>query len=458
MAGAAMSIGREWVRIVLMVPGLLAIFAFGEALLDRHPVRLDLTTERRHSLTDQTIRVLDGLTADVRVIAFLRSPDPRRQPVEDLLRQAQARSGHVSLQVLDVNRSPALARQYGISSYGAVVVESEGRRRVFTSPSEEILVAAILQVTRQQRKTIGWVVGHGEGDLSSGDRHFGFSTVHRLLEQEYYDVRPVSLGNDVPPETAVLVIAGPQKDFLPGEISAFDRYMQRPGLALVLLDPHRAPRLAEALGGYGIALRDDVVVDPDRRLYRGEGLTLQIPFSPEDHPLLAPLTAPPLFSLSRSVGVVARPEASTAGTVFLRTGQDSWSSEGTRTDDVAPEFVAGRDRRGPLGVGAEVAFTVETPPGREVREGRIITYGNAQFANNFFIEYLGNKDLFANTINWLAYEHQAIAHRPERQEPGVGQLFISEEEGRSMFIAAAIVQPGVFALVGLALAARRRWG
>src|SRR5262249_39110940 len=134
------------------------------------------------------------------------------------------------------------------------------------------------------------------------------------------------------------------------------------------------------------------------------------------------------------------------------------SALGARTDDVAPAFVAGRDRRGPLGLGCEVAFRTETPPGAEPREGRLIVYGNAEFANNFFIEYLGNKDLFANTINWLAYEHQAIAHRPLRQEAGIGQFFVSAEEGRWLFVATAVAQPAIFAVVGLALAARRRWG
>src|SRR5262249_35278959 len=132
MASAPVSANRQWLRMVLAIPGLVAIFAFGEALLDRDPLRLDLTAEKRHSLSAQAQRVLDALTVDVRVIAFLRSPDPRGLAIRELLRQAQARTPHLSLQELDVNRSPALARQYGIDSYGAVVVESGGRRRVFT--------------------------------------------------------------------------------------------------------------------------------------------------------------------------------------------------------------------------------------------------------------------------------------------------------------------------------------
>src|SRR5262249_57605789 len=114
-------------------------------------------------------------------LAFLRSQDPRNFLIEEMLRQVTATSRRVQVEVLDVNRSPALARQYGVDSYGALVVESDGRRRVFSNPREEVLMAALLQVTRQQRKTVGWVVGHGEGDLNSTDRRDRFSTPPPVL-------------------------------------------------------------------------------------------------------------------------------------------------------------------------------------------------------------------------------------------------------------------------------------
>src|SRR5438105_14409705 len=211
---AAADAWTQRLRIALVVPALVGIFFLGQAILDRRAARIDLTPESRYTLSDHARKILDDLPADVNVIAFLRSQDARNFLIEELLRQVTATSPRVRVEMLDVNRSPALARQYGVDSYGALVVESDGRRRVFSNPREEVLMAALLQVTRQQRKTVGWVVGHGEGDLANIDRHRGFSTVRALLEQEYYEVRPVSLiGDEVPPETSVLVIAGPQKDF-----------------------------------------------------------------------------------------------------------------------------------------------------------------------------------------------------------------------------------------------------
>src|SRR5262249_7931287 len=162
--------------------------------------------------------------------------------------------------------------------------------RVFSNPREEVLMAALLQVTRQQRKTVGWIVGHGEGDLNDADRRGGFSTARAGLEQEDYEGRPGSpIGDAVPVEVDGLVIGGREKGFLPEELAALDRYLQRPGQAFVMLDPLRAPELAAFLHGYSLALPPDVVIDPEARLYGGELLTMEVQTARAEHPVVGPL-------------------------------------------------------------------------------------------------------------------------------------------------------------------------
>ena len=459
MARTALTAGGQRLRVIAAVPALVAIFLLGQGVLDHRGWRLDLTPERRYSLSDHAERILAALDTDVKVLAFLRSQDPRNMLIRDLLRQFSLRTPHVKVETVDVNRSPSLAREYDVESSGALVVESGGRRRVVTSPQEDVLIAAILQVTRQDRRTIGWVLGHGEGDLTSIDRHHGYSTARRVLENEYYDVVPVSLlGGEVPVGTSVLVIAGPTKDYLPEELAALDRYLQRPGQVLVMLDPYQAPALAAFFDRYHVRFGRDVVVDPDARLDGGEYLTMQLAYTPGAHPILAPLTAAPLFSRTRSVEGPLEAGHETAGLVFLKTGDQSWTTADPGATRVAvPAFVQGRDRRGPIGVGVDVAFQTPVLPGEPPRHGRIVAYGNAQFANNFFIEFLGNKDLFANSVAFLVRDPEGVGRRPQRQAPGINQFFVSEEDGTRLFWISAVFMPAAFAAVGIAIAARRRW-
>jgi ABC-type uncharacterized transport system involved in gliding motility auxiliary subunit len=354
MARAALSARAQRLRIALAVPPLLAILLLGQGILDARGYRFDLTPERSYTLSDHAQKILDGLPADVRIIAFLRSQDPRNQVIDNLLRQVERRTPRVSITRFEVNRHPALAREYGVDSYGALVVESEGRRRVFSNPREEVLMAALLQVTRQQRKTVGWVVGHGEGALDETARDRGYSLARALLEQEYYEVRPVALiGDEVPHEISVLIIAGPSKGYLPEELATLERYLQRPGQAFVMLDPFQAPELAAFLRRYDVDLPADVVLDPGQRLHGGEFLTMQVGTRRGEHPITTPLDAPPLFSLTRSVQAMDG-DGSTDTVTFLRTSQQSWA---TRDASVvrtgATAFVAGRDRPGPVIVGLE---------------------------------------------------------------------------------------------------------
>src|SRR5262249_60553913 len=89
----------------------------------------------------------------------------------------------------------------------------------------------------------------------------GYSTAGRVLGEEDYEVEPVSLASgDVPVGTATLVIAGPSKDFLPEELGALARYLDRPGQALVMLDPKKAPSLATFLERYHLRVGRDLVV------------------------------------------------------------------------------------------------------------------------------------------------------------------------------------------------------
>jgi hypothetical protein len=63
-----------------------------------------------------------------------------------------------------------------------------------------------------------------------------------------------------------------------------------------------------------------------------------------------------------------------------------------------------------------------------------------------------------NGVSWLTRDRESIgAHQP-RRAAGIQQFFLSDEDGDRLFWLTAALQPGVFLLLGLVLAARRRWG
>jgi ABC-type uncharacterized transport system involved in gliding motility auxiliary subunit len=230
-----------------------------------------------------------------------------------------------------------------------------------------------------------------------------------------------------------------------------------------MLDPQTVPSLVAFLDRYGIKVGNDVVVDPENRLFAGDYLTAIVPGLSAQHPVSAGLKSPPLFSQARPVRFAAPSDPSIKGIEFLQTATSAWGTTDTEVlrTGVA-SFVDGRDEAGPVPVGVSVLINnrPQAGPAGPGSPGvtRVIVLGDSDFANNFFIEYLGDKDLVVNAINWLAGQEELVGARPQLRQPGVAQFFVSARQGRLAFILGTVVEPTIFLLIGAAVFLRRRWG
>jgi ABC-type uncharacterized transport system involved in gliding motility auxiliary subunit len=301
--------------------------------------------------------------------------------------------------------------------------------------------------------------GHGECDIASTDRFTGCSGMRDALANELYDVEEVSLidGRDVPEDADIVMIAGARASLLDGELASLRRYLERGGKLLVMLDPFVAPNLAAFLLPYGIEVGANVVLDPENRLGGGEEFSVAVPNINRRHLITSKLDAPPLFSSAAVIDAHADEAAGRKADWLLKSGDRSWATHDPAVlDGEAIRFVAGRDINGPLTVAAEVAMLATGASQDEPAMTRIIVFGDSEFVRNRFLEYLGNRDLIVNTANWLAREERLMAPRPRRMEPGKRILFITQGDLAKLFLAAVVIQPGLFFLLGVAMFARRR--
>ena len=70
-----------------------------------------------------------------------------------------------------------------------------------------------------------------------------------------------------------------------------DRYLERGGSVLFLLEPRRGSELVELLSRWGVEVGDDVIVDQQVRLFQGVTLGLEPVVSQYgQHPVVAPIT------------------------------------------------------------------------------------------------------------------------------------------------------------------------
>jgi len=418
-------------------------------------VRWDLTANKMYTLSDQTRTLLRQLDMPVTVYAFVREGDSRGQQIVDLIREYAYRSDHLRLQVIDPDSQPGLARAYEITQYNSVVVEAGDRRRtiqpfdmfgfnfygqVTEFRGEQALTRALLGVTQGSQGKVYFTTGHGERTLEN--ELYQFRT---FLTGEGYEVETVNLAQNgqVPEDAAVLVVAGPTRDFDPQEIEAVHAFIDEGGRLLLLLDPASAnlERIANALTPWGIAFRMDVVVDPVQHYFID-------PLSPipsyERHAVTEDLIDEGLgivLPRSRSL-VVQEPErAGVRVQPIFYTSDQAWGETQLQGRQLAKDP---EDAAGPLTLGAAV----------EAGAARLVAVGSSSFATNDAITFQGNVDFLMNSVNWLAGREENLAIRPKTPEYRL--VTLTGTQASVIFYSTVVFVPLLFLVAAGAVAWRRR--
>jgi ABC-type uncharacterized transport system involved in gliding motility auxiliary subunit len=439
---------RYGVNTVVTILLVLGVVGFVEAISARHNARLDLTDNRRNSLSPQTIQLLKSLKTDVNAVGFFRSDQPGKRVAEDLFKQyARYAGGKFTWKVVDPDREPALARRYAVESYGIVVLETKTKSEKVTDAEEEKLTNGLVKVTREGKRAIYVVQGHGEHEITNTERS-GFSEAKGALERSNYDPKPLALARDgkIPDDAAVVILAGPRTDLFPPELDALDAYLGKGGKLLVMVNPFQNESMKKWLVKYGFELGDNLIVEPNPigRLF-GIGPEVPIVQQYEAHPITRDMNGvTTLFPLTRSVGTAKTPPQGTTLQPLARTSPQSWGEtnrEALQRGEAQPDP---SDPRGPLPVAA-----VATKD-----KSRIVALGTSSLASNQFLNLQGNRDFFLNTVSWLAEEEDLISIRPKdvRQSP----VFLSAQQGQAVFLLPVVVLPALVLVGGIVAMVRRR--
>lgn len=472
--------GTNSLVMTLVVLGILGAVNY---LVFRNNKRWDLTKNQRYSLSDQTRKVTSGLKEDVTIWFFQRTTD--MQAGEDRLKQYQALSPHLKVKYVDPLKDPARARQLdALGPYPMLVLERGGKREKISNDSEQEITNALIKVTREGKKTVCFVEGEGEKDIEdSGDG--GFSAAKAALEKSQYQTRKLSLlrESNVPEDCQVVVVSGPQKDLLPHSIDALRRFVKAGGKALIMLEPENKeayPNLSGLLKEWNIEAGKDIVVDvsPIGQLFGTGPLTPLIQQYPP-HEITRDFRLATAFHTARSMTAGTGTLEGVTTQNLIETSPASWAESDLSLKEPI-ELDAAKDRRGPIALAAVATLRVATPeaspspspspqaspsaspsPAAEADaepekkpEGRVIAFGDADFASNALLGFQGNQDFFLNTVAWLGEDVDLISIRP--REPDDQKMFLTAVQQRNVAYLALVILPGLFVVLGVANWWRRR--
>ena len=470
-------------NLFLVIILVLAILVVLNYLLARNHYRLDITEGKIHSLSDQTVKVLKNLKKDLKLTCFFREGNYSRPRMEQLLEIYAYHSKRIKSEFIDPDKNPGLVKRYGISTDGTTVLECGEKENRVTTSSEEDITNAIIKVSREQKKIIYFLEGHGESSIEETEER-GYSQAKEELEKLAYEVKKLSLAlsETFPQDASLLIIPGPEKDLLPNELETIKSYLSGGGRVLLMVDPEEAPGLKSFLKQYGIKLEDDLIVDSISRIMGGDYF-MPIVTEYESHDITKNFRYATFFPLARSVDVLEEKPEGTKAEAIAKTSPQSWSARGRGPKDDF-SFNKDKDKKGPIPVA--IVATIESkkeekgeekegekePQAEEKKEekkpdlekeettepvkkeGRLAVYGDSDFFSNNYYNLSGNGNLFLNTVNWLTEEADLISIQPRTSAPRTIQL--TPSQGRLIFWTSVVILPLIVLITGISIWARRR--
>ncbi|MDY6968180.1 MAG: GldG family protein [Spirochaetota bacterium] len=446
------------IHMLIMIIVVLGIVVLIGAITANHHLRYDLTSAKRHSLSDETIKVLKSVDKDVKATAFYQENSGSQTELEILFKQYRYRNSKFSYKFIDPDRNPTIARKYDISDYGTTIFESGLNETSVSWAREEKITNAILKVIRTEKKTIYFLKGHGESDIQKVTKE-GYSHARKALEGQNYNVKELVLlqSKNIPQDASVVIISGPKMDMLKKEFNLVRKYISKGGNILFQIDPFTVPRLVSFLKEYNIFMRNDIIIDKMSQLYGGDYL-MPVVIKYEPHKITRNFNVTTFFPFSRSIYINKKAKGPATVESLANTNESSWGETNRRMVDKGEAvFNANKDIKGPLtiAVTATLNADVKEPQKGKTQKCRILAFGDSDFANNTYLDVLGNRDLFLNAVNWLAEEEDLISIRPK--DTDYNPVTLSKTMGKVIFYIPVILIPALILLLGIGVLSYRRW-
>ena len=507
---------------------ILALFVMANYLAIRHYQRFDWTSSSIYSLSQKSLNVVEGITEEIDMVIFIGPDSPIYGPVNELLSSYAAASPALTKREVDPAKNlieaQRLVQRYSIERDNVVIVAKGDDRRVIDEfelaeydysgaqmgqpptmsefKGEQLITSALLALVESRKPKVLFTSGHGEAALDRGDAR-SLSQAKDLLGADNFEIEEwSSLGkSEVPPDTDLVVIAGPTTNFLPPELDVLSSYLDAGGRLLLMLDPVFREGTGgmvdlgfeQWLAGYGVEIRDDIVIDPTSELpFFGPETIFTDSFG--SHPVVEALgqrRTRVLLPLARSVSKAGVTPDGFEVSELVRTSEAGWGE--TDLEALEQEVAPGDgDTPGPVSLAVAVSFEVEgsaedgpdpiLEPGDAAGEGhsadlaeeiaeldiegedetedeggpeaRMVVFGDLDFASDSQVGNGDNAVLLLNALNWLVKREELIDI--EGRKPEQTTLTLSQGELSQVYLLVLVILPGLAVAFGIWIYMRRR--
>lgn len=396
---------------LLLFLGVVGLLAW---LSTRYSIEADWTADGRNTLSNASTSLLNELNEPITITSYATEDESVRQAVSELVRKYQRYKSNLTLTFVNPDLEPDTVRNLGITLNGELVVEYQTRSENLKNLTEQGLTNTLQRLARSGERWLVFIEGHGErkprgvanhdlGQWSQQLTSKGFSLqTHNLVQNP-----------QLPGNTRVLVLAGPQLNYLPGEVAIIQQYLNSGGNLLWLSDPaddhsnknqlHGLMPLAKQLG---ISFQDGMIVDPTTKILGVSDPRFALVADYPNHIINQNINTLTLFPQAH--GLIFTPIQNWQNQNILLTEARSWSETGKLSG--ALQFNAESDVAGPLILGMALSRTLSSggTNTQTTNQQRVVVIGDGDFLANAYLGNGANLPLGMNIINWLAHDDNLI--------------------------------------------------
>jgi ABC-type uncharacterized transport system involved in gliding motility auxiliary subunit len=329
-----------------------------------------------------------------------------------------------------------------------------GQRELVTAANERELTAALVRLKSPEARVVYFLTGHGEySPDDTGEQ--SYSQVKRTLESKNYTVMTLNLlaTNQIPDDVKVIVVAGPTKPVSQAEVDLLTSYLENGGALVVMQEPLPLTEfgdVADPMADYltdtwGILLGQDFVIDQS-----SNQPSMAIGSDWGNHEItqnLSNLVA--IMPTARSVSVIGSIDGVSQQTL-VSTANQAWAETDLAALVSGQEQLAldaGIDMAGPVPLGV-LGENLQT-------QGRVVVFGDSDYASDGFFLAYANGDLFINSVDWAAGQEDLIDLTPKDTTQ---RLMLPPDTVtiNLLLLGTVIILPGLALVAGIVVWIQRR--
>ena len=429
--------------------------------------QFDVTSLSQFTLTSQTKSVLAKLDTTVTAKFFYDPTDTTGVAAYgySMLMLYQNYAPKLKIEMIDPDKSPEQARQYGItdsSLYNTVIFETTNPVHdypVFPSEiqaqAEYSFTNAILEVTGIVERRVYFAVGDGEASPSTT-----LTTVANVLKTNLLQVETINLQtvSSIPDDCAVLIVAGPTLPMSAAEKQLLANYLAADKAVLFMTNPNSPDDIAKILTPWGVDVQNGTLIDPISHLTTNLSTPVVVKSRSEFATSnVSVLTNSVFFPGATAIVPQKTPPTNMEVTALVWTTTDAWMVQ-NYDPTTMPTFDPATETKQAWAIGAFITPTAITDSSGNTtgyNQGpNIIVFGDSDFISDTNYYSGDNGNLFVYIVKALGAGTDIM--QLDRKVLTTRRLVISPEATTFLNVSSIALLPAIVLIIGAIMWWRRR--